>query len=97
LTDQLLAFVSPEHAKAIVWKSDVVAQPDEDDSESAGSNSDSDDSDDDESHDRFFEFSVDKTAEQEEGVVMRRGFEVRTCVPLVLRRTDFNPCADSQR
>jgi hypothetical protein len=79
LADQILVFVSPEHAKTIVWKNDIAARPDGDDGdfvEDDGQN---------ESYDRFFSFTVEKTAEQEESVLMRLGFEVNTRSLVVVR------------
>jgi len=76
LTDQLLVFVSQEHANSIIW-SDTRIEAD-----AATMTGDDDDDDEDDDHDtqfssdRIFAFSVKETAEHEEDVTMRPGFEV---------------------
>lgn len=75
LTDQLLVFVSPEHANSITWKDAPVAK---DDGSSFGGADDEDTDDDLFSSNRIYEFAVEKTAEQNEDIQMRPGFEVGT-------------------
>jgi len=78
LTDQLLVFVSPEHAESFVWKNAPAVKDDT----SMFEGEDDEDSDDDPfSSDCIFDFTVEKTAEQNEGVSMRPGFEVRSLIP----------------
>lgn len=67
LTDQIVALISPEHAKGIRWQHDSLAPP---------SNSFVDDGEDDDADDRLFRFEVAKTKEQEENVTVRSGFKV---------------------
>ncbi|EJF62764.1 hypothetical protein DICSQDRAFT_57253 [Dichomitus squalens LYAD-421 SS1] len=62
ICDQVICFMSDEHANAIIWRGD---DPDSDQ-----------ESLDDEDADRLFTFEVSKTNEQEEGVTVRPGFEV---------------------
>ena len=89
LADQILVFVSPEHAQSIKWK-DGIGEPgsitneldedsDNDDEDSDDNDEDSDDDEENMSSDdeRVYDFSVEKTAEQEESVKMRVGFEAR--------------------
>jgi len=75
LADQLLVFVSPEHANSIVWKTAPAVK---DDASTFEGEDDEDMDDDPFSSDRIFDFAVEKTAEQDEDVLMRPGFEVRS-------------------
>ncbi|EJD48573.1 hypothetical protein AURDEDRAFT_183459 [Auricularia subglabra TFB-10046 SS5] len=72
LTDQILVFVSPEHAQNIVWKDSVPQVM----SDAGDDDDDLDDDDDIFSSDRVFDFSVEKKAEQDEGVQVRAGFRL---------------------
>ncbi|KAG9308630.1 hypothetical protein JVU11DRAFT_11581 [Chiua virens] len=61
ICDQVIALISEDHAKSIVWNNSV--------DDDRHSQSDEDDTD------RLFTFEVAKTTEQEEGVSVRKGFE----------------------
>ncbi|KAH7105368.1 hypothetical protein BKA62DRAFT_689447 [Auriculariales sp. MPI-PUGE-AT-0066] len=72
LADQLLVFVSPEDAKSIIWQESTTTLD-----EWSIDEGDQDDGDDNIfSSDRIFDFSVEKTAEQDEDVRTRPGFQV---------------------
>jgi hypothetical protein len=64
MCDQVTAFISPEHARSIVWSDqegeDAIMNLDEEHDESS----------------RLFTFEVAKTNEQEEAVKSRPGFKV---------------------
>ncbi|KIJ61776.1 hypothetical protein HYDPIDRAFT_115606 [Hydnomerulius pinastri MD-312] len=64
MCDQVIALISPEHAKSIVWSErdsdDELPEKDQDES------------------DRMFTFEVAKTNEQEESVSVRQGFKYTT-------------------
>jgi hypothetical protein len=60
ICDQVLVFISSEHAETLVW-----GDEDEDDTDT-----------DNEESDRLFTFEVAKTNEQEENVSIRPGFQV---------------------
>jgi hypothetical protein len=62
ITQQTVAFISPEHSSKIILDHD-------EDMEAADM--------DDEDEDRLFSFEVEKTKEQDEDVQMRSGFSVR--------------------
>jgi hypothetical protein len=61
ICDQVIALISEDHAKSMIWSNsasdDILSDSDEDDT------------------DRLFTFEVAKTKEQEEGVSVRQGFE----------------------
>jgi hypothetical protein len=69
ITDQVIALISSEHAKTLVWRkeSETCALPEN------------------EEYDRLFSFEVEKKNEQEENVFARLGFSVRPrCLSILL-------------
>lgn len=72
LCDQLICLLSSEHSRAIVWSRDDDDGADggdgDDDSDGAFTDSEKADSN------RFYQFEVAKTKDQEENVVVREGF-----------------------
>jgi hypothetical protein len=66
ITDQILALISPEHAKAIVWQKNAAE--------------DVMDVDEEYETDRLFTFEIAQTNEQEEDVTARSGFKVLVCL-----------------
>ncbi|KAI9444006.1 hypothetical protein H4582DRAFT_1807752, partial [Lactarius indigo] len=74
LCDQLICLLSSEHSKAIVWsRDDDEANGGDRDDDSDGTFTDSEKAD----SNRFYQFEVAKTKDQEENVVIREGFMVR--------------------
>src|ERR1700761_7014145 len=65
LCDQLVCLLSAEHSQTIVWRDE---DEDPDDASVGAENNDSD---------RLYDFTVTKTNEQEENVVVRQGFTVQ--------------------
>ena len=61
ITDQIIALISREHAKAIVWKESMT--------------DDRMDLDEEDEADRLFTFEIAQTNEQEENVTARSGFK----------------------
>jgi hypothetical protein len=67
IADQVVALISPEHARGIAWSDDPEYSMEEDEGEG-------------EEDDRLYRFEVAKTKEEDENVQIRQGFEVRTVV-----------------
>jgi len=80
LADQLLVFVSPEHTNLIARGNAPAAKVY---ASTLGGEDDEDMDDDPFSGDSIFDFAVEKTADQDEGVRMRPGFEVCSLLPNV--------------
>lgn len=70
ITDQVIAFISEDDARTIVWRRDGDEVSMDADNEET---------------DRLFTYEVAKTHEQEENVVSRTGFQVRN-KPVVIWR-----------
>lgn len=71
ICDQLVCLLSAEHSQAIVWGDEVNDLAD------TSLESDNDD------EARLFNFEVAKTHEQEENVIVRKGFTVRQLIHLL--------------
>ncbi|KAF9228234.1 hypothetical protein BS17DRAFT_850512 [Gyrodon lividus] len=80
ICDQVIALVSEEHAKSIVWSDPV--------------NDDNNTEDNEDDTDRLFTFEVAKTNEQEEGVSVRPGFKVRH--PSIIIVTEPHPQMEAE-
>lgn len=76
LCDQLVCLLSAKHSQAIVWGDEV------DDQDDASLDLETDDSD------RLYDFMVAKTNDQEEDVIARQGFTVRSLIT-----HPFLPCS----